>query len=266
MPYQSSDPLASFKGTLQRAGCPITLGIIITSAVLFLIDFFGRGVVTQLVACQIIDHSVGPIWSPLVYPLANGGFISMVFACMWLWFIGGSLERSWGAQRYSLYLLAATLSTVLTIWIGCALLRSSYVLVGPWYVLTVLTVSWATLNPRVTVNLYGLIPVPAWAIAAFEVGIVYFVYLGQSPILGLFGLIPSALGWWYVGGGFSNGYKFRGYARRGPDLRMSSTPRPLDGSPRSPFNLSAWLKDRAEKRKLRKLWRNSGFNDKDFRG
>jgi hypothetical protein len=132
--------------------------------------------------------------------------------------------------------------------------------------MTSLFIAWATLNPQMSVNVWGIIRIPAWAFAAFYAGSICFMDLGsQNRFVGLFGLIPCVLSWWYVSSGFSTGYQFKSYAKRGPDLRMTSTKSSLDGSRVGGFNLSNWLRDRAEKRKLKKLWKNSGLSDKDFK-
>ncbi len=137
---------------------------------------------------------------------------------------------------------------------------------GVWLVLSPLIVTWAALNPGQTVRLYMVLPVPALVLAAIEVGYVYFEYFKGQPVLGLFGLIPCALAYFYAKGNWSYGYQ--GYARRGPDLRMSRSgsgakrgPSVLDGSRPAAGGPLGWIRAWQERRRLRKLWRDSGFGD-----
>jgi hypothetical protein len=62
---------------------------------------------------------------------------------------------------------------------------------------------------------------------------------------------------------------------RGPDLRVyppasrfstKTKPRPLDGSaPRSPFDFRGRWNDFQERKRLEKLWKNSGFTEPEER-
>jgi membrane associated rhomboid family serine protease len=258
--YRQPDPFSSMRGSLIRAGIPCTITLIATCAIVFLIDFFSRGMLGLLFWCSLDHGAIMPIWSPLTYALDTPGFINVVFGCLWLYWMGGSLERSWGTQRLAFFALGVTLLTALCVWLGTLVLRTSFPLQGMWIPLSALTVAWATLNPRQSILLYFVLPVPAWALALFEVGVVYFVYFQGNPALGLFGLLPSAAAYFYIAGGMSVG---RGFTTRGPDLRIvkprSTT---LDGSSVGGGPLG-WYRDWQERRRLRKLWRDSGFSDRD---
>jgi hypothetical protein len=268
MSYQSPDPFSSIKGNFRRAGIPVTFGIIGVWIVSFLTSFVTQGRFDEFLACQIDHTKLFPLYSPFTYAfLISDDFLEIIFAGIGLWWIGGSLERSWGAQRYAIAVAVATIIWPVCVYLSSALVNAQVHLDGPWYMITSLFIAWATLNPQMSVSFWGLFRIPAWAFAAFYSGVICFVVLGmQNRFVGLFGLIPCALSWWYVRSGMSSGYQFNTRVpKRGPDLRMSHSAKPLDGSHAGGFNLSNWLRDRAEKRKLKKLWKNSGLSDKDLK-
>jgi membrane associated rhomboid family serine protease len=259
--YRQPDPFHSIRGNIARAGVPFTISIIAITAFTFLVDnTFGRGIIAKYFWCNLIGPVVFPIWSPLTYSLETDGFVNVVFACLWLWSIGGSLERSWSTRRYALFFFGISLITALGVYIGTLLLHDEYTLSGVWIPLSAVTVAWATINPRQTVLAYFVLSIPAWVLAAFGVGLVYFDSFRGRPVLGLFGLLPCLAAYFYVRSGASVG---RAFIPKGPDLRIvgrkSST---LDGS-RSAGGPLGWYKAWQEQRRLRKLWRDSGFSDKD---
>ncbi len=263
--YSQPDPFTQIRGQIIRAGAPVTIGTIALIVVLFLANYFTGGVaLAQWLGCAFLGSHVLPPWGVLTYPFINTDFIGVLFACLILSWVGASLERSWGSSRFAVYALACSLISAASVWLGCSLLRDEYAIPGIWLVISPLIITWAALNPGQTVRLYMVLPVPALVLAAIEVGYVYFEYFNGKPVLGLFGLIPCALAYFYAKGNFALGS--RGYARRGPDLRMSGAsggrrgPSVLDGS-RPAAGPMGWYRSWQERRRLRKLWRDSGFGD-----
>lgn len=47
----------------------------------------------------------------VTYPIAESGFLSTLFSCLLLWFIGGDLEGKWGRSFYVKYLAVSVIST-----------------------------------------------------------------------------------------------------------------------------------------------------------
>jgi membrane associated rhomboid family serine protease len=273
MPYRSNDPFTSLRGNIARSGAPITAMLVATCVILFLVDYFSRGMVTGLLGCRIsaVVDRVGriemipvPYWGLGTYFVTSGDIINLAFSAMWLWWVGSSLERSWGSAQYTAFALGAVLLTSLSVWLGCVVTHIGYTLGGLWLPLSALTVAWAMINPREIVRFYFVLQIPAWVLAIIEVVIVYFIYFGGQPILGLFGLIPSGVAYLIVQNGLMSGRSFTSARRSGPDLRMvGGRPGGLDGSGgRGPL---AWFRAWKERRRLRKLWRESGFSDRDNR-
>ena len=270
--YSQPDPFTQLRGQFNRSGAPFSMAIVAITLTLFLIDYFARGIVTFWLCCAF-DYSPGTAgmthfehpWGILTYPLVNGNFIFALISAYTMWSLGGSLERSWGTQRFSQFAVASTLLTAFSVWLGCLLLHLSYPLAGLWLPLAPLAVAWAMINRGQSVNLMFALQVPAPIFAALIVGLVYFVAFGGQFVLGLFGLIPCLIAYLYAIGALQS--TSRGYARRGPDLRMSGSaqgakksPSILDGS-RPAGGPLGWLRAWQERRRLRKLWRDSGFGD-----
>ena len=137
-------------------------------------------------------------WTLATYPLVNGDFFTLLFAGLWLWFIGGSLEYSWGSRRFAWLLLTITIVTGLAMGVMPLLgLASPIPISGLWLPLTGLTWAWSLLNSRQEVLLYGIIPIQARWLAWIEAGIIFFTYLQYNLFYGLAALagIPVVYLW-----------------------------------------------------------------------
>lgn len=251
---------------LQRERIPVTIAIVGANIVLFLADFFTGHRLVPFFQFQVLGGILAsPIWTPLVYPLLTPSIIAVLFACWWMWFMGGSLERSWSSQRFAVFFIAITLLTAGLIWLGAFVLHHPGDLIGLWIPLAALTCAWAAINPRERV-VWLIFPMEARWLAILTVIIIYFGGFEGDPILGLFFLLVPLAAWFYVRSGFSIGVPALGRRTqsRGPDLRFSTNParRETAGSRLNPLN---WYRRWQERRHLEKLLRNSGFSDKDDR-
>lgn len=123
-----------------------------------------------------------------------------------LYWFGGSLERSWGSRGYLLFLLGASLSSLIVWEIGVFVLVSHTLIpmAGPWMLLTATIVAWAWLNPEQTVMLYFILPLKAKWIGWGSI-ILLFIEMPLSVIGS--GLLVPVLGIFALGGvGFAFAY------------------------------------------------------------
>lgn len=120
-------------------------------------------------------------WTLLTYPLVNYAPISLLFTLLWLWFVGGSLERSWGEQTYAFFLALATIVTGLAFAL-VALLFGNTTLSGLWFTLTGVTWAWAKLYPDRELLLWGLFPIKAEWLAWIQAGMMFYQYLVRLNI------------------------------------------------------------------------------------
>ena len=254
---------------MRRSQIPVTLSLIAVCALLFLIDFFSRH---MLALSPYFDFKT-PFLTPLAlismfaYPLLNPDFLTVVFASLWLFWVGGSLERSWGSARFALFFFGITAASGIGVYFGSLLMHEegSFLRGGLWLPVTSLTVAWATINPLQTVMLYGIVPIQARWIALFEVGVIYFVYYEGESVLGLFALTGALAAYLIVKIGLMSSPSYRS---SGPDLRIvnggQNRRRPLDDAgTKTSLNPMDRYRAWQQRRKLAKLLLKSGFTDRD---
>jgi hypothetical protein len=125
-------------------------------------------------------------------------------------------------------------------------------MMGLWIPLAPLTVAWAAINPEAQVLFYFIIPLKAkylaWITAAF-----LYLYTGVSihPLYGLLVLLGCVAAYYQV--------SQRGVYRSPlPDIRLHRRNwRRFDPAER--------FREWRRRKRLEKLFRNSGFDDRDLR-
>ncbi len=99
-------------------------------------------------------------WTALTYPLVSLDPIGLLFSCWWLWWAGGSLERSWGSQRFGIFFFANAAITAVGLYLGALLFHvGSLNLVGLWMPLAGVTIAYAMTNPEQQIMFYFVIPI-----------------------------------------------------------------------------------------------------------
>src|SRR6187402_627514 len=109
MQYRSpSGPLDNFRAFLHRAGAPFTVSTMIVAAIFLFAGFLSTAFYTFAHDFVEFDPSTAlrHPWTFLTYPLVQLSPLTGLFSCAWLWFVGASLERSWGTQRYAAFFMA----------------------------------------------------------------------------------------------------------------------------------------------------------------
>ena len=200
-------------------------------------------------------------WTLLTYPLLSMGIIEMLFHGLWLFFVGGSLERSWGTRFYAKYFAAMTLIGALAITLGAFILRIP-VWAENWLPIAALTITFCTMNPSMQINLWGIIPVQARWLAVGEAVIVFFMYAQRhaNPFIGFFALIPCAAAYFWARA--SNWGSFSLYASTRINPRASnsrqSPPLPRDDASlqRRSLNPFEWYARRRRKKQFERLMKD----------
>ena len=278
MRYNSPNtPLDQFRDLFSRGGAPVTMVLLGINILTFLAAFFSppAGAFFQSQMVFDLQNFFHAPWTLMTFPLVSAPPFSLMLIITWVffWLSGSSLERSWGSQRYALFFFAVTLFSSLSLLAGGLLLHQGIPLLHDIFLpLTGLIVAFCLLNPEQQLTVY-FFPVRAKYLA---VGVTLFTYFNYGsllgPLLGLFALGGILAAFLYVrfGRPWSDigSYSAPRSSFRGPDLRMDSRPsaRPafrttLDGSPRqrSPLDFAGRWKDWQERRRLEKLWKNSGL-------
>jgi len=237
---------------------PVTKLLIISNAVTFLAIALFRG------GGALYDLSFGSgwvirkPWTAFTYPLIGHcpSPISLLFAGYWLWVAGGSLERSWGSQTFSIYFFGMSAVSALGLLLGSLLLGVPTGAVGLWLPLAGVTMALAALNPEEQILFFFLIPLKLKYLAFIDVAAVLIGYGQISPVLGVFALAGCAFSYWYVRGRRIGFCRPSGVKRRGKVIRLYERPSFL-----SRLNPLRWYKEYRERKRLKDLFDKSGFGE-----
>lgn len=145
-------------------------------------------------------------WTLLTYPLFDQSLVSMVFALLWLWFVGGSLERSWGGRRYALLVLSVTLITGVAMSLAGWVAGGMVSVYGLWLPLVGMTWAWAETDPFREVLFWGIIPLKARWLAWLDAILTFTMYLPVHFLMGLASLSGILAFYLFRGQGSSGGY------------------------------------------------------------
>jgi len=239
------------------SGCPATYVLMATAALSYLTLHIGWSWLWERLVFTG-DFPRQP-WRIVTYPLVNCfcRFDSFLFQMLWMWFIGGSMERLWGTRRYLGFFFATAAISASTVWLASLVVMGAnapaIMLAGFLIPVSALTVAWATLNAESVVLFAFIFPIQAKWIALISVAFVFFYH--PFPY-GLFALSGCFAAWQYTRNltGFTYGSGWRG--------RPIPEPTPVKKSWRvrwkeiNPFERYARWK---RKRDFARLMRNSGF-------
>jgi membrane associated rhomboid family serine protease len=281
---QSSSPLDSIKKFIKRGGMPVSYTLIGINIVTFLISWFWFSIPSLASRQNPFDYlvfnsstSLLRPWTMLTYPLPGTGPLDVIFDCIGLWLIGGSLERAWGATRFMAVLSCLTIVSAFSLQLIGFLIHFGIAEAGYRYPLTSLLVVFCLINSEVTLRPYGLFSIRGKYLAIAVVVLTYFS-AGYGAFYNFIALAGCGAAYVYHRFGRSYSYLDTGYSGRAssaPDLRIFDTrgrrtKNPgeiLDGSAKPPsiFNIPAQIKYRKERRRLEEFFRKSGMEDKNFR-
>jgi membrane associated rhomboid family serine protease len=102
----------------------------------------------------------GEVWRLLTWVFFETDPLSLIFACLGLWWFGRDLAGAWGPVRFLLAYLglavgtgAATCLLAWLLWPGLARPTA-----GPWPLITALLIAWAVLYPQRNVLVWFVLP------------------------------------------------------------------------------------------------------------
>ena len=229
---------------LHDGAYPLTRGLIVATVVLSLADWLGAPMFSFL--GFLAPDSLARPWTAFTYPLLALDPIGMLFYGLILWWIGGSLERSWGTKTFALFFGAMTLISALSISLGTWLLKLGQMPVYYQLPLAALTVAWCALNPNLEIRIYGIIPVLAKWLGVGTALIVFFTHARPSLLMGLFALAGCAASfWWIRARGWRDSFS---YAYRAPVPKPKPNKRDDDFSIGDLNPLERWKRARRKKK------------------
>lgn len=263
---------------------PFTTAIVVATALHFVVNFYTNGFLYSngIFSCIVPLGGINThYWTLLTYPVAETQLLGVLMLGVWMWSLGGSLERSWGTPAFARFFCMVTLATSLSVWVGGLILNyPGFVLHGLNLPLVGLSVAWAAINPYEELLFFFVIKMKAWQFAALIVILMLFITFSIAPPLGLFALVNPLLAYAWVRGGYAYGLQGgfvprRPASRRGPDLRIYDADKqgrpavnrpnrnvPLDDlKGTSKRGLIGVYKDWQQRKRLEKLWKASGLSD-----
>jgi len=209
----------------------------------------------------VAPQSIARPWTALTYPLLSTSIISMLMNGLWLFFVAGSLERSWGTRFFSRFFVAMTLLGALSMVLAAFVLKTNAVAEN-WLPLAALTVTFCTINPSMQINIWGILPVQAKWLAIGTAVITFFLYAQSHahPLVGLFALIPCAAGYVWARVGTWGSLPLYAATRRAPRPSQPprSTPGPRDDASlkRRTLNPFEWYARQRRKKQFERLMKD----------
>ncbi|MGE5582137.1 MAG: DUF1751 domain-containing protein [Bacillota bacterium] len=215
---------------LYQGFIPVTKSLILLSGIVFFGGLIFKEIYNYLV---LIPDTVFQLpWTLITYPLVNPEPLSLIFALLWFWFVGGSLERSWGSWNYGLFALLVTLTTGVLMTAAGIFLGVEVVVRDFWLPLVALTWAWAGIFPDREVLLWGIIPLRAQWLAWITAAIVFFSYIHPHWLLGFASISGILVVYFFRGSGpFSRGVRYWAWSH----------------------GLSGWLDNRRQKARRKRL-------------
>jgi len=173
---------------------PLTKWLIVINIVTLVVGAFLP--IAQFLAFSAPNSWMLP-WTALTYPLYSSDPIGLIFYGLYLWFIGSSLERSWGTRFFAMYFALMSVITAVGLTM-CAFIIKAQIPVHNTLPITAMAVAWCMLNPDLEIRLYGIIPILAKWLAVGIVLILLFTYGRQHPLAGIFALSGCAASYYWV--------------------------------------------------------------------
>jgi len=254
-----------FRRLFTRGGFPVTVTLMVAYGVATILTYAGTGIGRYLAFST--SEFPAHFWTLFTWPVVGAGDpLSVLFALGWTYLFGSSIERAWGTRNYLRFLVATGVLTAVSVWVGSLLLRQPAGLAGLWVAMAPVVVAWSVVNRREVINFWFLpIPGPVWgAIGA----LIAWFYAGGGAI-GLFATAGCAAAYWYATQGRYGGSpapRFGGTTgRRDHDpvarFRNFDPEATGRGGRAGGLNPVKWWRDRQERKRLEKIFRNSGFGD-----
>jgi membrane associated rhomboid family serine protease len=203
-------------------------------------------------------HLLSAPWTLVTYPLLGlCGALCMLFSCYWLWWAGGSLERSWGSRTFGLFFFGMSALSAFAIWLGVMVTRVEPLEIGGLLLpLAGVTIAFAMLNPEQEILFFFIIPMKLKYLALLDVVLVFISYGQIHLLLGVFALAGCAFSYWYVRRGSLAGYGSNRYEDREKVIRLHS--RPGIGRRLNPLR---WYSNYRDRKKFRDFLNKSGFGE-----
>lgn len=245
-----------FKYWLFKDRIPVTKALIVANALtLILVGLFHIGIIANLLAFSSTTVILLP-WTAFTYPLVwIGDPLGLLFACYWLWIAGGSLERTWGSQKFGIFFFAIAGISAAGMFLGYRLTGIPVPLYGLWLPLAGVTVAFAMMDPEQTILFFMVIPMKLKYLAILDAAMVLYSYGQQNATMGICALAGCIASYLYVRRPSSSGYRSSQQDTSERIIRIYPHKRRFPNL--NPFK---WYHDYKERKRLERLFKNSGID------
>jgi membrane associated rhomboid family serine protease len=250
-----------FKSSMSRNSAPATTAIVGLLILSFVLAWTGPGRAFTTALSFTPALAFREPWTFLTYPFFSTGdgnsLIYLLFLSLWLWGLGGWVERDIGTPRYVAVWLTFTFLCALAFLIGGILLgRTAVILASAWTPVAAITIIWGTRNPHSQVMLMFVLPILgkwlAWLAAALV------IFATNDPMLAPFAAAPLALAYFFA----ADRLPFAPYRK----TRVATKTRYRDQADnRFVEEVKRREKEREERERLRRLFENSVNDDPEDR-
>lgn len=239
----------------------MTVGLVVLLVAAFLVGWVSPGLQHQAnLGFFTVDAAQKP-WTLVTYPFSAGAndLLSLVFACLWLWGIGGQVERDMRSKRYLGAWLVFSILCAAGVWAGSAILGTHAMLFGAWNPIAAITVIWGVRNPGATIQIFFVLPITGKWLAWLSAGLVFFGT--RPPELAPFGAAALAFAYLFA----ADRLPFAGYfgARRGMTRGENAAGTRKVYRPEYYDEVKRREQVRKEKERLRRLFEKSMIDDPD---
>jgi membrane associated rhomboid family serine protease len=201
MPRRSSwQDSFTFGGRLPWA---VGLALSLTIGLSLLVAFSSRHTAPFFELLSLTPGEVwrGQVWRLVTWPFIEPSVLSLIFACLFLYWFGRDLADEWGSPRFLAVFggvaLGAAVGTCLVAQMDKPVLDEQYL--GSWAVTAAMVVAWGLWFPDRVVRLYFVLPIRGYWLAWLTVAItvVLAIYSGWERYLPELFAEGSTLAWMF---------------------------------------------------------------------
>jgi membrane associated rhomboid family serine protease len=240
---------ARVRRTLLGEGCPATVALMVAGLALFMAVRLAPDATANWLLFDPRRWLLRP-WTLLTGSILCADVLSLLFSLAWLWWIGGSLERSYGTRTFLGLWAAISAVTGLALAAAAGLGENSGTILM-FAVLDALTVAWGIQNRDMVILLMGVIPLRGITLAWLSPLFVLATYPWFPTCI--FALAGCGLAWGFVA------YRRRRWRYAG----VTRIPRNRHRATDAPQGLFGRFKSWQRNRRLQRLLRNSGIDDRN---
>jgi membrane associated rhomboid family serine protease len=216
-----------FKRFIYQGSIPVTKTIMVLTGIFFLL-YYGLQLLNIELSGDWFILTPASIfhfpWTLITYPFINPDPLALLFSLLWLWFIGGSLERIWSSWTYATFIFWVSVVTgIIMMLVAWYFLGGVFAVSGLWLPLVAITWAWAEIYPDREMLFWGIIPVRAKWLAWIEAALTFYLYARSHWLMGLASLSGILVVYLFRGKksghglrywAWSHGFSFQGWREK----------------------------------------------------